>query len=83
MHAKLKLTLILKIISFWNLYHFVPPLKVLSKYVIIFGDITWINIFIIARRKRDANMHVFLYLLKEGTFYSNKNHYLFVKVPIG
>jgi len=37
-------------------------LKVLSKYVIIFGNVTWINLFKIAQRKSDANMHVFLYL---------------------
>jgi len=37
-------------------------MPILSKYVIIFGNITWINIFIIARRNSDANMHVFLYL---------------------
>ena len=35
--------------------------KFLSKYVIIFGNITWINIFIIVRRKSDTNLHVFLY----------------------
>ena len=35
--------------------------KVLSKYVIIFGNITLINMLVIARRKSDANMHVFLY----------------------
>ena len=29
--------------------------------LIIFGNITWINIFIIAKRKSDASMHVFLY----------------------
>ncbi len=36
--------------------------KVLSKYVIIFCNITWKNIFIVAQRKSDANMHVFLYI---------------------
>ena len=43
----------LKFISFCS------SLKVLSLYVIIFGNYTRINIFIIARRKSDANMHVF------------------------
>ena len=36
-------------------------MKVLSKYVIKFENNTWINIFIIVRKKSDANMHVFLY----------------------
>ena len=38
---------------------FIPicsSLKVMSKNVIIFVNITWISIFIIARRKSDANM---------------------------
>ncbi len=37
---------------------FCSSLKVLSKYVIIFLNISRINILIIVRRKSDANMHV-------------------------
>jgi len=47
----------LKFISFCS------SLKVSSKYVIIFGNIIWIKIFIIVRIKIDANMHVFLYII--------------------
>jgi hypothetical protein len=32
-----------------------------SKYVLTFGNITWTNIFIITRRKSDANMRFFLF----------------------
>jgi len=37
--------------------------KSLPTYVTIFGNITWINIFIKTRIKSDANMHVFLYII--------------------
>ena len=45
--------------------------------MIIFGTITCINIFIIVRRKSDANMHVFLYSKlssKEDSEYLNKEN---------
>ena len=41
-----------KIISFWKCISCCSSFKVISKYVIIFVNITWINIFIIARRKK-------------------------------
>ena len=45
----------------FEIYVNFSSLKVLSNFfLIIFGNITRINIYIIARRKNGANMHVFL-----------------------
>ena len=45
-----------------ELFHFeIYIFLFLSKYVIIFGKITWINLFIITQKKNGANMYVFLY----------------------
>ena len=60
--------LINKIISFWNFYNFCSSLKSKSKHVIIFGNITWINTFIVVRKKSDANLHVFLRCAKSKTY---------------
>ena len=43
-----------------KLISFCYSLKVISKYVIIFWNMNWINILIIIRIKSDRNMHVFL-----------------------
>ena len=47
---------------------FCSALKVLSKYLIIFGNMTRIHIFIISRIKSDANKHVFLYRFRRIYF---------------
>ena len=49
---KIKIYTNLKNLFNFEIYIILFLLKVISKYVIIFVNITWINIFIIARRKK-------------------------------
>ena len=71
--SKLEILLLWTNLPIANLQYFIfkfisfrSSLKVPSKYAIILGNITWKRIFIIVRRKCDATMHAFLYLLWES-----------------
>jgi hypothetical protein len=56
-----KIKIYTKLIKFFHFeISFSSSFKMLSKYVIILENITWINIFIIARRKKWCE-YVFLY----------------------
>ena len=55
--------ILLSLLENMSFISFCSLLIVLSKYVIIFENITRINIFWKVRRKSDANIHVFLYKL--------------------